>query len=119
MKILFAVLVFLAASTCNAAQITLCSAITTTGTKTAIPLDPGAKTFQGSMTVTSGSGTGAITIEGSVDGTWYDSLGTLSVTQTASDSVTLLAPAYIKYRCNVTGVTGTGGTIKVLVGYGP
>jgi hypothetical protein len=96
----------------------LCSLATTTGVKTAVQLSPGAKTFQASMTVSSGSGTGAVTVEGSNDNTWFDSIGTLSVTQAASDSITPYAPAYLWYRCNVTGETGTGAKVSVNVRQG-
>lgn len=92
----------------------VCSAVTTTGVKAAVSLSTGSKTFQASLDVAT-SGTGAITVEGSNDNVWFDSLGTLSVTQAASDSITLLAPAYLYYRCNITGITGTGSKVTVLV----
>jgi hypothetical protein len=39
----------------------LCSGATATGVKAGVTLAPGAKTFQGSMTVSSGSGTATVT----------------------------------------------------------
>ena len=69
------------------------------------------------MTVTSGSGTAAVTIEASLDGNWFDTVGTLAITNTVSDSVTFSNSRYVYYRCNVTGLTGTGASAAVKYGY--
>ncbi len=95
---------------------TLCSAVTTVSTAKGIAIPLGPKTFQAKMTVSSGSGTGAISIQGSFDDSFYDTLGTLSITDLASDSIATLQPNYQYFRCNVTGITGTGAAITVTVG---
>jgi hypothetical protein len=109
-------LALVASSLAPAASIqtfTLCSAVITTGTSTGITLAPGPKTIQGTMTVSSGAGSATVAIEGSLDGTFYDSLGILTISDTVSDSVTLLAPSYQFYRCNVTAESGTGKSVTV------
>ena len=95
------------------ANVTVCGGITTPGVRAAVALPVGAKTLQAKLTTTAGNGTAAITIEGSLDGTWFDSLGTLAVTNIASDSITMNYPAYKVYRCNVTAISGTGAAVTV------
>ena len=95
----------------------LCAAVTSTGKQSAKAPPAKSLTFQGSMTVTSGAGTAAVTIEGSLDGLWFDSVGTLAITDLISDSITFVAPRYVYYRCNVTGLTGTGASVAVNYGY--
>ena len=69
------------------------------------------------MTVSSGAGTAAVTIEASIDNVWFDSVGTLAITDLISDSVTFNSPRYSYYRCNVTSITGTGAATTVKYAY--
>lgn len=110
MKILLALALL---STNAFANITLCSAVRVVGPVAAVPLQVGAKTFQGKETTTSGNGTAAVTIEASLDGVWFDSIATLTLTTAASDSVTTNYPAYKVYRCNITAISGTGAAVTV------
>jgi hypothetical protein len=96
--------------------VVLVDAASSTGAKPSIEMAIGAKTFQTHMNVTSGSGTAAVTIEASLDGGWWDSIGTMAATNSASDSITGLDPRYRYYRANVTGLTGTGATVTVTSG---
>jgi hypothetical protein len=97
---------------------TLANAETTTGAKTARVLQPGIKTFQAYGTTSSGTGAVAVKVEGSIDGTAWDSLGTLSLTlgtTVTSDGFTT-NDAYSKHRANVTSISGTGAAVTVVTG---
>ena len=76
-------------------------------------MDFGPKLFQAGMSVTSGSGSASVSIEGSIDGKYWSSLAALSVTDTAADSVYVDKTGYLVYRANVTALTGTGATVSV------
>jgi hypothetical protein len=93
----------------------LCTNVTATGAQAGVPVTPSSgqqpRTFQSSMTVSSGSGSATVLVQGSLDGTWWDTLGTMNITDTASDSVTIAAAAYNTYRANVTALTGTGAAV--------
>jgi hypothetical protein len=113
MRILIAALLLLMA--CPVFSASLCVA-TTTGVKTAIPIPigkPPTVNVVGSMTVTSGSGTAAVSIESSLDGVHYVQVGTLSVTNTANDANQYNFFGYGDIRCNVTAISGTGASLTV------
>lgn len=94
----------------------LCSSMVATGVSTAIAIPPGAKTFQASAHIANGNAAFAVTVQGSLDGVWFDDLATMAATQAASDSVTMTTPAYKFYRCNVTSITATASG-NVVGGY--
>jgi hypothetical protein len=117
--ILFAVLVALCVTSIAMAEsprpvvtATLATAATATGTQAPVAMGVGSKTFQATLTST-GSGSATVAIEGSLNGSSWDSLGTLSPSNTASDSITLVAAAYTAYRANVTAITGTAAAVTV------
>lgn len=85
----------------------LCSGMVAAGVSTPIAISAGAKTFQASAHIRTGNATFAVTVQGSLDGVWFDDLATMSATQAASDSVTMTTPAYKLYRCKVTSITAT------------
>jgi hypothetical protein len=86
---------------------------TTNATSSSLILGPGAKTFQSSLTVSSGSGSATVTINGSLDGTNFDAVGTMSPTNTASDSITFSGATYLYYQAVITNITGTGAAVTV------
>lgn len=100
----------------------LASGVTSTGAQQSMTLLPGAKTVQATLCTSSGAGSATLKIQGSDDGSGWDDLATLSLSGTAvcpaqiSDSVTMLASAYLNYRVNATAISGTGATARVQVG---
>jgi hypothetical protein len=116
MRTLFATLLLLMAAPSFAA--TLCTA-TGTGVKTAIPIQASSGnraptvTIVGTETVSSGSGTGAVTVIASLDNVTYVTVGTLSITDTAPDGIQINTFGYSWLACNVTGITGTGAALTV------
>ena len=92
--------------------------VTSTGAGNAVFKDSPAATFQAIVTGT-GAVTATVNIEVSNDGSnWLSTaLGTISLsgTTTANDGFTSSAPwKYV--RANLTAVSGTGATVKVLMG---
>jgi hypothetical protein len=97
---------------------TLANAATTTGAKTAMSLQKGQKTFQAYGTTSSGSGAVSVKVEATIDGTSWDSLGTISLTlgtTVTSDSFTT-NEAYVSHRANVLSISGTGAAVTVVTG---
>jgi hypothetical protein len=78
----------------------------------------GAKTFQAHGTTSSGAGAATIQVQGSHNGTNWDTLGTISLTlatTTSSDSFTS-SDSYAKLRGNVTAISGTGAEVSLIAG---
>jgi len=93
---------------------TFLTAVTTTATSTAYPMLDGSHTFSCYMTVSSGSGSATVVIEGSqqasVSTTWVTVM-TLSPTNTAGDAGTDDFSRFLSYRARVSGITGTGAAV--------
>jgi len=75
--------------------------------------------FQAILNLTSGSGTATVTIEASNDGVHWNStpLGTITLSGSDGEADGFTSSAPWKYvRAEVSGLTGTGATVKVLQG---
>lgn len=97
---------------------TLASGVTATGAQASIDGREGIKTFQASGATTAGAGAATIVIQGSMNNTNWDTLGTISLTlstTSASDSFTS-NDGYDYLRANVTDLSGTGASVTVLIG---
>lgn len=97
---------------------TLVSAATTTGAKTAhAGIPEGTKTFQAHGVTSAGAGAATIAVQGTVDGTVWDTIGTISLTlsTTASGEGFTSADAYSAFRANVTEISGTGAAVTLVV----
>jgi hypothetical protein len=121
-------LLFIAASLLGVSaawgQATMCSAVTTTGACTAVQGNQGgrvppSKTYQAVCRTTNSTGSAVVAVEGSNDGTNFDSIGTitLSLTTSASSGSFTSQDRYIQNRGNVTTLTGTGANCTLTMGY--
>jgi hypothetical protein len=89
-----------------AAPITLLNAVVATGASTAVQVDPGQPAFLQVSGITSAT----VTLQGSLDGTTYTTIGTAL---TGDGMITVAnAPKYLRANCTVY-VTGTI-TAKIL-----
>lgn len=97
----------------------LLSAVTATGEGAALDSPFGTKTFQASGTTSAGAGAATIEIQGSMDGTNFDVIGTISLTLgTTSTSDSFTSDDRYKYhRGNVTAISGTGAAVTLMMGY--
>lgn len=103
-------------------QETLLSGATTvsTGSGFRTPTGPAArKTFQAWGSTTNGVGAATILVQGSNNaGVTWDTIGTIPLTLTtsmSSDSFTS-DDRYIQVRGNVTGISGTGAAVSLVMG---
>lgn len=124
MRILLTLLLTFLCSTAGAVSnfSPICGAttpITTTGTRTPVggTGHEAPRTFVGTMTVTSGSGSATILIEGNMGSlAKWTTVATLSITDTTDAAVTDYASNFAQYRCNVTAISGTGAAAMVTMG---
>lgn len=78
----------------------------------------GRATFQAVGRTTAGAGTATVLIRGSVDGTNYDLIGTMTLaftTAEGSDSIAIDA-AWPHIQTEVTAIAGTNSTVDVWLG---
>jgi len=97
----------------------LLTAATATGAGSAYALNKASKTLQAFGTTTAGSGSATILIQGSNDGTNWDTIGTITLTlatTTSSDSF-ISADRYNRHRANVSAISGTGASVTVMAGF--
>jgi hypothetical protein len=97
----------------------LLTAKTATGAGTQEPGVRGYKTFQADGTTSSGAGAATVVVQGSNNGTNWDTIGTISLTlatTTSSDSFTS-SDRYTLVRGNVTAISGTGASVNLSMGY--
>jgi hypothetical protein len=80
-------------------------------TSATFALGPGPKTFQSSLTTTSGNGSATVTVYGSLDGTNFDSIGSMTPTNSSSDSISIVAATYLYYEMKISNLTGTGAAV--------
>ena len=76
------------------------------------------KTFQALGSTASGSGSATVQLQGSMNNTNWDTLGTISLTlgtTSTSDGFTS-DDRYQYHRVNVTAISGTGANVAVIVG---
>lgn len=77
------------------------------------------KTYQANGTTTNGAGAATIQVQGSNDGTSWDTIGTISLTLSttnASDSFSS-DDRYAVVRGNVTAISGTGASVNLTMGH--
>jgi hypothetical protein len=104
------------------AATTLLNAVTTTGAGVGAPGNASpvaSKSYQVAGTTTAGSGSAVVLIQGSNDGTNWDTIGTVTLTLgTASTSGSFASQdRYMQVRGNVTTLTGTGASVTATMGY--
>lgn len=102
-----------------AAEPALLSAVTVTGAGTGQALNKNSKTFQAVGTTTAGSGSVTVAVQCSLDGTNYDTIGTITLTLSTSASSNSFTSAdrCNLHRGNVTAISGTGASVSVYAGY--
>lgn len=96
----------------------LCTAVTSTGAQEAFQPRGSKKVFQAYGTTSSGSGSAVVTIQGSIFGTNYVSLGTITLTlgtSVTSDGFAIDA-CWPYVRANVTTLSGTGASVTADMG---
>jgi hypothetical protein len=97
----------------------LFTAATTTGAKDSLPSWAGTKTYQANGTTTAGAGAATILVQGSNDGTNWDTIGTITLvlaTTTSSDGFSS-QDRYAFLRGNVSAISGTGASVSLTVGF--
>src|SRR3990167_7389421 len=96
----------------------LLNAATATGGGSAIEARASNMAFQAIGTTSSGAGTAAVDIEGSLDGTNFLVLGTISLTlaTTASNDGFATDAPWAHIRANVTSISGTDASVTVYMG---
>jgi len=101
----------------------LCSAATTTGAKTAVQVKNQPKDSKKIVvaygTTGSGSGSATVLVEGSLEGTHYVTLGTISLTLSTTEAVGKLdiEYPYDYIRVNISAISGTGANVTADLGY--
>lgn len=101
----------------------LCSAATTTGAKTAVQIKNQPPQFKKVVVAygTTGSGTGSATIlvQGSLEGTHYVDLGTISLTLGTTETTGKVETEfpYDYIRVNISALSGIGASITADVGF--
>jgi hypothetical protein len=101
------------------AQTTMLSAVTVTGAGSSVlPPYSGTKQFQAVGATTAGAGSVSVAVQCSLDGTNYDTIGTITLTLSTT-------PASNNFnsndRCrlvrgNVTAISGTGASVSLYLG---
>lgn len=79
----------------------------------------GYKTYQADGTTSAGAGAATILVQGSNNGTNWDTIGTITLTlatTTSSDSFTS-SDRYALIRGNVSAISGTDASVNLVVGY--
>lgn len=77
------------------------------------------KTYQATGTTTAGAGAATILVQGSNDGTNWDTIGTISLTlatTTSSDGFSS-DDRYAFVRGNVSAISGTGASVNLTMGH--
>ena len=90
-----------------------------TGASTSTFTEQNFKTIQASGTTTSGVGSATIQIQGSLDGSSWDTFGTITLTLgTVSTSDSFASnDRYPMIRANVSALSGTGASVNVNMGF--
>jgi Tfp pilus assembly protein FimT len=118
-KLILAAVIALAAFAAPAWSQVMASGQATTGAGSALVMTKNAKTFQATGNTTAGSGSASISIQGSNDGSNWDTIGTITLTlgtATTSNSFTS-NDRYNQHRANVTAISGTGASVSVFGAY--
>jgi hypothetical protein len=107
----------------TATSITVVNAATTnTASATVTNIPKGVRTWIGYGTTTAGAGSCTLTVEGSMEGTVWKTIGTMTLTlattittDTNTDSFTDQS-SFVQYRGRTAGITGTGAEVTLKVG---
>ena len=94
--------------------IALLTAATATGAGAAVNGIRGVKTFQAIGTTSAGAGSATIVIQGTVDQSNWNTIGTITLTlgtSATSDSFTS-DDRFLAVRANVTAISGTGAAVS-------
>jgi hypothetical protein len=97
----------------------LLDAVIATGAGSAFNGVAGQKTFHLSGTTSAGTGAVTVKVEGSMTGTSWDTIATLSLTlgTTATSDGFTSGDRYALVRGNVTSISGTNATVTLSMGY--
>lgn len=97
---------------------TLLSGATGTGAGTAQALNKNSKQFQAVGTTTAGAGSVTVAVQCSLDGTNYDTIGTITLTLSTTPSSNSFTSndRCNQHRANVTAISGTGASVSVYAG---
>lgn len=78
-----------------------------------------AKTYHASGTTTAGAGAATIQVQGSMNGSSWDTIGTVSLTlgTTATSDGFASTDRYAQVRGNVTAISGTGAAVSLTMGF--
>lgn len=106
-----------------ATSITVVNAATTNVASTAVTTIPkGVRTWIGYGTTSAGAGSCTLTVEGSMEGTVWKTIGTMTLTlattittDTNTDSFTDQS-SFVQYRGRTASITGTGAAVTLKVG---
>ena len=106
-----------------ATAITVVNGATTNVASTAVTTIPkGVRTWIGYGTTSAGAGSCTLTVEGSMDGTVWKTIGTMTLTlattittDTNTDSFTDQS-SFVQYRGRTASITGTGASVTLKVG---
>jgi hypothetical protein len=101
------------------AQTAMLSAAAATGAGSSVlPPYQGTKTFQAAGATTAGAGSATVAVQCSLDGTNWDTLGsiTLTLSTTASSNSFTSNDRCRLVRGNVTAISGTGAAVSLFLG---
>lgn len=102
-----------------AASITVANAITATGAVAGVAtIQKGVRTWVLRGTTSSGTGTATVLVQGTLDGTDWVTIGTMTLTlgTTATMDSFTDQSSFVQFRANVTALTGTGASVTLKVG---
>lgn len=118
-KLILSAAIALAAMASPAWSQVMATGQTATGAGTALAMTKNAKTFQAIGATTSGTGSASISIQGSNDGSNWDTIGSITLTLgTAATSNSFTSnDRYNQHRANVTAISGSGASVSVFAGY--
>lgn len=95
------------------------TAATTVAAATGVAGVGALKTYQANGTTSNGAGAATIQVQGSNNGTNWDTIGTISLTlstTSASDGFSS-DDRYCLVRGNVTAISGTGASVSLIMGH--
>lgn len=102
----------------NVETVTLLSAKTGTGTGDSTTGRAGSKTYHASGTTSAGSGAATVKVEGSMNGTSWDLIGTIGLTlgTTATSDGFSSNDRYAVVRGNLSAISGTNAVVTLVMG---
>lgn len=97
----------------------LLTAAIATGAGSAVQNLAGVKTYQADGTTSAGAGAATILVQGSNDGTNWDTIGTITLTLATTTSSDSFASddRYAHIRGNVSAISGTDASVNLSMGF--